>query len=124
VLLAFLSVGLANREALGAFEPLKTKLLRGGDKAQSISVDVSGQTDLYLVVTVGPDNYGSDQAIWAEPTFVCGDGCRIDATTLKPAGVKVGWGKLYVNRNQHGRPLKISSRPTLTRWPNRTKMFV
>jgi len=109
-LLSVVTVALAVRDAEGAFKPVKTKLMRGGDKARSLSVDVAGVKDLYLVVTHGPDNYGSDQAIWAEPTFICGDGCRVDATTVTPTAAQLGWGQLYVNRNQHAQPLKIGAK--------------
>jgi len=102
-------VSLLAAQAGADFKPLKTRLFRGGDAAETLSVDIAGAKDVYLVVTLGPDNYDSDQAIWAEPTFVCGDGCRVDATTLKPASVQVGWGKLYADRNQHGRPLMIGA---------------
>ncbi|NQT88932.1 NPCBM/NEW2 domain-containing protein [bacterium] len=90
-----------------AFKPLKTKLIRGGDKPQKISVDVTGVNDLYLAVTVGGDNYGSDQAIWAVPTLHAPDGHTMDLTNATPHHAQVGWGKLSINKNQKGAPLQI-----------------
>lgn len=88
----------------------KTKLLRGGQEARSISVDILGVKDLYLVVTFGPDNYRSDQAIWADPVLIDKAGAEVDLAGLKPMKVQVGWGQLYVNRNHSGQPLRIGSR--------------
>lgn len=88
-----------------AFEPVKTELVRGGGKPQALSVDVTGVDDLYLVVTFGPDDYDSDQAIWASPTLLNAAGERLDLTTIEPVNVQVGWGKLFVNRNHRGQPL-------------------
>jgi len=90
------------------FQPVKTKLIRGGDNAQSVAVDVGGVRDLYLVVTFGGDNYRSDQAIWAAPKLIGKDGCSVDLTTLKPHHAQVGWGRLFVNENQRGKPLEIA----------------
>jgi len=90
------------------FEPVKTKLIRGGDKAQSVAVDVTGVRDLYLVVSFGGDNYRSDQAIWAAPKLIGKDGKSVDVATLKPNHAQVGWGRLYVNENQKGKPLEIA----------------
>jgi len=89
-----------------AFKPLKTTTMRGGGP-RKISVDVTGVNDLYLVVTFGGDNYDSDQAIWAEPTLHAPDGHTMDFTNAAPHHAQLGWGKLFVNRNQRGRPLQI-----------------
>lgn len=86
----------------------KTKLMRGGDKAQAVSADVTGVRDLYLVVTFGGDSYQSDQAIWAEPRLTDKDGRSVDMTTLTPKHAQVGWGRLFVDENQKGRPLAIA----------------
>ncbi len=86
---------------------VKTPLMRGGQEARSISVDISGVKDLYLVVTFGPDNYRSDQAIWADPVLIDETGARVDLTSLKPTKAQVGWGRLFVNHNQNKQPLRI-----------------
>jgi hypothetical protein len=91
-----------------AFQPVKTKLLRGGDKAQTVTVDVTGVKDLYLVVTFGGDNYRSDQAIWGRPTLIDANGNSVDLTTVEPKRARVGWGRLYVNENQKSQPLEIA----------------
>ncbi len=98
------------RSAPQAFQPVKTPVMRGGGTAQALTVDVTGLKDLYLVVTYGPDNYRSDQAIWAQPTLVDKQGRRVDLTTVKPVRAQVGWGKLFINTNQKSNPLKIASK--------------
>ena len=90
-----------------AFQPVKSKLIRGGDRPQALSVDVTGVKDLYLVATFGPDSYDSDQAIWAEPTLINAAGEKTDLTTIEPDKAQVGWGRLFVNRNHRGQPLPV-----------------
>jgi len=97
-------------ESGSAFRPVKTELMRGGDKAQAVCVDLNGAKDLFLVVTYGPDNYRADQAIWAEPWLVNKDGEKIDLTTIAPASSQVGWGRLLKNHNQKNQPLSIGGR--------------
>ena len=94
----------------GSFQPFKTGVLKGGDEAQQLDVDVTGVADLYLVVTYGPDNYRSDQAIWGEPRLTAADGSTIDLTTLTPARAQVGWGKLLVDKNHQDHALTVGSR--------------
>jgi len=109
LLIAVLSC-LALARCPAAFKPVKTKLMRGGDKPQSLSVDVTGVKDLYLVVTYGPDNYRSDQAIWAEPKLTDANGDVVELATVKPTHAQVGWGTLYVNHNQKNAPLNIAGK--------------
>jgi len=106
----FLHVALFGLTSVAAFKPVRTKLMRGGDKPQSLSVDVTGVKDLYLVVTHGPDNYRSDQAIWGEPKLFDTQGAVVDMTTLKPKRAQVGWGRLCLNHNQHKKPLAMAGK--------------
>ncbi len=109
LLLPFSLPTLAARDSKG-FKPVKTKLMRGGDEAQTMTVDIAGAKDLYLVVTIGPDTYSSDQAIWAEPQLIDKDGKTIDLTTIQPTRAQVGWGKVCLNHNQHSKPLSIAGK--------------
>ena len=110
VAVVFLHVALFGLTSVAAFKPVRTKLMRGGDKPQSLSVDVTGVKDLYLVVTHGPDNYRSDQAIWGEPKLFDTQGAVVDMTTLKPKRAQVGWGRLCLNHNQHKKPLAMAGK--------------
>ena len=94
----------------GAFQPAKTKVIRGGDAALSLSVDVTGVKDLFLAATIGPDTYSYDQALWAQPRLFDKDGREVDLTTLTPAHVQVGWGELGVNQGCGGGPISIAGK--------------
>ena len=84
------------------FTPLKTGIVRCGDEPMEISVDLNRADDLYLVVTYGGDSYDCDQAIWAEPTLTTADGAEIALSEVPMIDEQVGWGRLFVNKNQHG----------------------
>jgi len=96
------------------FRPVKTAMMKGGDEAKPLTVDVTGLKGLFLVVTFGGDNYRSDQAIWAEPQLTAADGSTVDLTTLAPERAQVGWGKLLKNENQKGQPLQIGGKTFAT----------
>ncbi|HPD16392.1 MAG TPA: SUMF1/EgtB/PvdO family nonheme iron enzyme [Planctomycetota bacterium] len=111
---------LASREALAkaqaeapkeaAFKPYVTGIVRGGQPAQQISLDVSTLDQLWLVADVGDDNYDWDQAIWAEPRLVTRDGAEVRLPTLQPVSVKVGWGQLILNNSHTGGGLRIANK--------------
>jgi hypothetical protein len=107
VLLSLAALSRAAGDPERAFQPVKTELMRGGDAAETLTVDVTGWRDLYLVVTFGDDNYRSDQAIWAEPRLTDAGGRTVDLTSITPNRAQVGWGRLLVNVNQKGQPLRI-----------------
>jgi hypothetical protein len=91
-----------------AFEPVETELLKSGDKPLSLTVDVSGVVDLYLIATYGGDSYDYDQAIWGEPTLYDAEGNAVRLTTLTPVSTRVGWGNApLIDRNHQGSPLSI-----------------
>jgi len=79
------------------FKAVRTPVVRGGEKAQALTADITGVKDLYLIATIGGDTYNFDQAVWAEPKLFDKDGRTVDLTTLKPAGTTVGWGAFRVN---------------------------
>lgn len=93
-----------------AFPPAKTKVIRGGEPAQTLAVNITGAKDLYLVAHIGPDTYNSDQAIWAEPRVFDKAGHAVDLTTLKPTRTQVGWGEFVVNQAHGDRPLTIAGK--------------
>ncbi|MBM4030357.1 MAG: hypothetical protein FJ291_01060 [Planctomycetes bacterium] len=111
---------LASREALAkaqaeapkssAFKPYVTGVVRGGQPAQQISLDVSDLGQLWLVTDVGGDSYDWDQAIWAEPRLVAKDGTEVFLPNLKPASAKVGWGSLITNDNHTKAGLRIANK--------------
>ena len=79
------------------FKPVRTPVVKGGEKALALVADVTEVQDLYLVATDGGDTYNYDQAIWAEPKLIARDGRVVDLTTVEPADTTVGWGAFRVN---------------------------
>jgi hypothetical protein len=86
----------------------QSDLIRGGDIAQKLAVDVTGWTDLYLTVDIGPDTYSSDQAIWANPILTNKQGESVSLTDLKIISQNVGWGRLFTNINHQNKQLNIA----------------
>ncbi len=80
----------------------ETPVVRGAEKAVAISERLNGAEEIKLSVTVGPDTYDYDQAIWCAPVFILKNGQRIDATTIPLRGNRAGWGKVEVNRVSWG----------------------
>jgi len=82
--------------------PLLTKL----NPLAEIDLDVSGATELYLVVTDGGDGKSCDHANWAEPKWVGADGTKyLTSATWK--SVQTGFGSVSLNRSVSGQPLRI-----------------
>ncbi|HOX40244.1 MAG TPA: SUMF1/EgtB/PvdO family nonheme iron enzyme [Candidatus Brocadiia bacterium] len=92
------------------FQPMRSKLLKGGQEPERMVVDVRGLKDLWLTADVGPDTYNYDQTIWAEPCLYDKSGKAYRLTDLMAESVKVGWGELIVNRDHTGEALRIGSR--------------
>ena len=94
--------------SLLAFEPVRTKIVKPGEKPIPLTVNVTGVTDLYLIATYGGDSYDFDQAIWGEPTLFDADGNAMRLTTLTPVHARVGWGNLLIDENHQNQPLSIA----------------
>ena len=76
----------------------------------AIDVDLKGAKDLYLVVTDGGDGYGADWVDWASPRLTGPKG-ELKLTDLKWKSGSTGWGKLQINKNAGGKPMKIAGKP-------------
>ena len=90
--------------------PYKSAVLRQKDGPHHARVNVSGLRQLVLVCTVGPDDYGFDDTIWADPKLITKEGQEVSLVELTPAEVEVGLLKLFVNENHAGKKLKIGDR--------------
>jgi len=93
-----------------SFQPFTSKVHRGGDAPLRISVDVTGVKQISLVATVGPDDYHYDTAVWCEPVLIAADGTKTSLRKLEPASVKVGWGKMQIDKGVGGRTLQIGGK--------------
>ena len=117
LLLAMVAIATAapKKKAKAKAKPAKTSsnvvsstILRGGGRAgQTLTTNVTGWKDLYLMATIGGDSYNFDQAIWGNPTLTTAEGKSISLTTLKPVSQATGHGRLILNKNHQNKPLKI-----------------
>ena len=89
------------------FVPARTEIIRGGEPATLVVIDIHGAETLCLKAGTGVDGYNYDQAIWGEPTLVAADGARVALSSIKPLSVQVGWGQLETDRNHAGQPLRV-----------------
>jgi putative membrane-bound dehydrogenase-like protein len=76
-----------------------------------LHADLKGARQLFLVVTDGGDGIMADWADWMEPVLLKADGSKIKLTELKPKSAQVGFGKLGVNANAGGQPMKVEGKP-------------
>ncbi len=75
-----------------------------------IDVDITGAKQLHLVVTDGGNGYACDWADWAEPRLTGPKGEK-KLTELKWKSASADWGRVRVNRNAGGQPLRINGKP-------------
>lgn len=75
-----------------------------------MDVDLSGATNLWLVVSDGGDNYLCDWADWIEPKLIRADGSSVNLTSLKWKSATTGYGKIGINKNVKGGALKMDGR--------------
>ncbi|MFP6899298.1 MAG: PVC-type heme-binding CxxCH protein, partial [Opitutales bacterium] len=79
--------------------------------AVEVSAKVKGAKDLYLVIADGGDSISCDWADWAEPRLVDEKGKETKLTDLKWKSASTGWGRIGLNRNIGGQPLRIAGKP-------------
>ena len=77
----------------------------------SFRADLKNVRKLYLMVTDAGDGITADWADWMEPVLIKADGSKIKLTDLKPKSSEVGFGKLGVNLNAGGEPMKVQGKP-------------
>jgi hypothetical protein len=71
-----------------------------------IDIDLSGASELFLVITDAGDGKSCDHADWVLPRFITDDGEQ-RLTGLKWKSVNTGFGDVRLNRNVSGGPLSI-----------------
>ena len=62
----------------------------------------------WIVVTDGGNGFTADWADWAEPRLVAADKSEKKLTDLKWKSATSDWGKVNLNQNAEGKPLKSS----------------
>jgi alpha-galactosidase len=63
-------------------ELFRSKLCKGGEAPDAVSLDLHGAKDLTLRVTDGGDGFNYDQADWCDPTIMLDDGRRVTIESL------------------------------------------
>jgi len=83
--------------------PMVTKQLGLVD----IDVDLTGATQLYLVISDAGDGKSCDHANWIQPRLVGSDG-ELKLNEIKWKSAQSGVGNVNVNKNFSGQPLRVS----------------
>jgi putative membrane-bound dehydrogenase-like protein len=87
---------------------LITTLTKG--HAVEVKTRIKGVKNLYLTVSDGGNSYSCDWANWGLPRFIDSKGKETKLTELNWEYAKSGWGKVQINKNCSGRPLKINGK--------------
>ncbi|MEL0096425.1 MAG: PVC-type heme-binding CxxCH protein [Planctomycetaceae bacterium] len=74
-----------------------------------VKVDLKGAEQLVLVVEDGGDGFGCDWANWENP-IVRGEGWQKSLTDLQWKSASSEWGRVNVNKNADGKPLRSKGR--------------
>jgi len=99
--------GVDAKDALFASKVITTKT---PGHAVDVSANIKGVKDLYLTIADGGDSISCDWADWAEPRLVDAAGKETKLTDLKWKSASTGWGRLGLNRNIGGQPLRIAGK--------------
>ena len=78
--------------------------------AVEVKAKIKGIQNLYLTVSDGGNSYSCDWADWGLPRLVDNNGNETRLTDLKWEYAKSGWGKVQINKNCGGRPLRINGK--------------
>jgi len=89
-----------------------SKLITTKTKGHAVEVKakIKGIQNLYLTVSDGSNSYSCDWADWALPRLIDATGNTTRLTDLKWNYAKSGWGKVQINKNCGGRPLRINGK--------------
>jgi putative membrane-bound dehydrogenase-like protein len=77
--------------------------------AVKIEADIRGVRNLYLVTTDGGNGFTADWADWAEPRLAGSNG-ELKLTDLKWKSATTDWGKVGINVNAEGHPMRINGK--------------
>lgn len=99
------------RKALTAHNmPVQTEVIRKGQAAQPMQIDVSGLDQLIIYTWESPDGNGSDHGVWGNARLTTKDGKTVWLDELKPVYQKTGWGDVKRNCNMGGGKLSVAGK--------------
>jgi len=101
---------LRQRKEATKYRPFISKVMRGEQPAEYISVNVCEVEELRLCVTNGRDGWGNDRAVWGEAKLIAKDGTETYLSDIDPVFVKIWHGKFRRNRDFLNRPLRIGDK--------------
>ena len=89
-----------------------SKLITTKTKGHAVEVKakIKGIQNLYLTVSDGSNSYSCDWADWGLPRLIDSSGEETRLTDLKWKYAKSGWGKVQIDKNCGGRPLRINGK--------------
>ncbi len=99
---------LDERYAARGFTPFFSSVIKAGDAPQKISVNIEGLDTLYLIISVGFDDYERDHGVWGEAALIDKNGTKTHLGDIQPIRIKTGWGDLYTNENYTHKSLTIA----------------
>ena len=89
-----------------------SKLITTKTKGHAVEVKakIKGIQNLYLTVSDGDGSHSCDWSDWALPRLIDNSGKETKLTDLRWKFAKSGWGKVQINKNCGGKPLKINDK--------------
>ena len=87
----------------------KSEVLTKNNKSVKIDIPITGQKKLFLTVSDAGNGNGQDWANWIDPVLVGPKGKR-PLTKLKWKKATTGYGKVKLNINASGKPIKLNGK--------------
>ncbi|MBR6058360.1 MAG: NPCBM/NEW2 domain-containing protein [Victivallales bacterium] len=94
-----------------AWKPLDAKLkVKRAEEPVTLTADVTGLDELWLIVDDGGDGNGCDHSCWVNPVFTKADGTTVSGikATIKSSWAQ--WDKVRINKNEINQKLNIAGK--------------
>ena len=92
------------------FQPFSSDVMRGGQVAEHVRVNVAGLQEIWLIAVGVPDN-GKGYADWGEAKLIDSQGKTTYLSDLEPAADRRTYGGVFSDKRQHGNgPICIGGR--------------
>ncbi|MBO4526636.1 MAG: NPCBM/NEW2 domain-containing protein, partial [Victivallales bacterium] len=94
-----------------AWKPLDAKLkVKRSEEPVTLTADVTGLDELWLIVDDGGDSNGCDHSSWVNPVFTKADGTTESAIKAKIKSSWAQWDKVRVNKNEINQKINIAGK--------------
>jgi putative membrane-bound dehydrogenase-like protein len=99
----------ATSQNVAKVKPLYESTVDQGTPGHAVDIDVEwkGSKKIYLVTSDADGSYACDWVAWVEPRVITAKG-EIKLTDLKPFIATSGHGRVNMNKNSGGKPIKIN----------------